>query len=93
MTRLSHQDLRRNFRQLLASDTCYHTASVFDPMSARIAADLGFELSVEQKDHILQRNVFAPNDGQGHLTGDVAVRAIMADLELQQDFIRLAFDR
>ena len=24
------------------------------------AADLGFELSVEQKDHILQRNVFAP---------------------------------
>ena len=40
MTRLSHQDLRRSFRQLLASDTCYHTASVFDPMSARIAADL-----------------------------------------------------
>jgi hypothetical protein len=46
MTRLSHQDLRRNFRQLLASDTCYHTASVFDPMSARIAADLGFEVGI-----------------------------------------------
>jgi len=46
MSRLSHQDLRRNFRQLLASDTCYHTASVFDPMSARIAADLGFEVGI-----------------------------------------------
>ena len=46
MSRLSHQDLRRNFRQLFASDTCYHTASVFDPMSARIAADLGFEVGI-----------------------------------------------
>ena len=46
MTRLSHQDLRRNFRQLFASNTCYHTASVFDPMSARIAADLGFEVGI-----------------------------------------------
>lgn len=46
MPRLSHQDLRRNFRQLLASETCYHTASVFDPMSARIAADLGFEVGI-----------------------------------------------
>ncbi len=46
MSRLSHQDLRRNFRQLFASNTCYHTASVFDPMSARIAADLGFEVGI-----------------------------------------------
>jgi carboxyvinyl-carboxyphosphonate phosphorylmutase len=38
--------LRRSFRQLLASNTCYHTASVFDPMSARIAADLGFEVGI-----------------------------------------------
>ena len=30
------------FRALLDSSRCYHTASVFDPMSARIAADLGF---------------------------------------------------
>ncbi|TBV04758.1 isocitrate lyase/PEP mutase family protein [Stutzerimonas kirkiae] len=46
MQRLSHHTLRTNFRQLLASDSCYHTASVFDPMSARIAADLGFEVGI-----------------------------------------------
>lgn len=39
-------ELRQMFRQLLASDRCYHTASVFDPMSARIAADLGFEMGI-----------------------------------------------
>lgn len=31
---------------MLASSSCYHTASVFDPMSARIAADLGFEVGI-----------------------------------------------
>jgi len=46
MSRASHQDLRRSFRELLASNACYHTASVFDPMSARIAADLGFEVGI-----------------------------------------------
>ncbi len=46
MPRASHQDLRRAFRKLLASPACYHTASVFDPMSARIAADLGFEVGI-----------------------------------------------
>lgn len=46
MSRLSHQDLRRGFRELIASNSCYHTASVFDPMSARIAADLGFEVGI-----------------------------------------------
>ncbi|BAQ74144.1 oxaloacetate decarboxylase [Pseudomonas sp. TKO26] len=46
MSRLSHQDLRRGFRELIASSSCYHTASVFDPMSARIAADLGFEVGI-----------------------------------------------
>lgn len=46
MQRRSHQLLRKDFRQLLASDACYHTASVFDPMSARIAADLGFEVGI-----------------------------------------------
>jgi carboxyvinyl-carboxyphosphonate phosphorylmutase len=44
--RLSHHDLRQAFRVLLESDACYHTASVFDPMSARIAADLGFEVGI-----------------------------------------------
>lgn len=46
MSRMSHAALRRNFRELLASSTCYETASVFDPMSARIAADLGFEVGI-----------------------------------------------
>mgnify|MGYP001760006183 FL=1 len=46
MPKASHQDLRRAFRKLLASPYCYHTASVFDPMSARIAADLGFEVGI-----------------------------------------------
>jgi carboxyvinyl-carboxyphosphonate phosphorylmutase len=46
MPKISHQGLRRAFRQLLESDACYHTASVFDPMSARIAADLGFEVGI-----------------------------------------------
>lgn len=46
MQRASHHDLRRAFRTLLASGACYHTASVFDPMSARIAADLGFEVGI-----------------------------------------------
>ena len=46
MQRASHHGLRAQFRVLLASSACYHTASVFDPMSARIAADLGFEVGI-----------------------------------------------
>ncbi|NBB09294.1 oxaloacetate decarboxylase [Pseudomonas sp. SLFW] len=46
MSRISHSALRRNFRELLASSTSFETASVFDPMSARIAADLGFEVGI-----------------------------------------------
>ena len=46
MPKASHQELRLAFRQLLDSNACYHTASVFDPMSARIAADLGFEVGI-----------------------------------------------
>ena len=46
MSRISHSALRRNFRELLASKACFETASVFDPMSARIAADLGFEVGI-----------------------------------------------
>lgn len=37
---------RERLRDLLAGDTCYHPASVFDPMSARIAKDLGFEMAM-----------------------------------------------
>ncbi|MET1078560.1 MAG: oxaloacetate decarboxylase [Pseudomonas sp.] len=46
MRRASHHQLRTAFRALLESTECYHTASVFDPMSARIAADLGFEVGI-----------------------------------------------
>ncbi len=46
MPRISHLALRQNFRALLASQTCFETASVFDPMSARIAGDLGFEVGI-----------------------------------------------
>jgi carboxyvinyl-carboxyphosphonate phosphorylmutase len=34
---------RERFRQILNGDRCVHPGSVFDPMSARIAEDLGFE--------------------------------------------------
>lgn len=46
MPKISHTALRRNFRELLAKPACVETASVFDPMSARIAADLGFEVGI-----------------------------------------------
>ena len=42
----SQHDLRKDFRDLLLSNACYYTASTFDPMSARIAADLGFEVGI-----------------------------------------------
>lgn len=46
MPKTSHSALRGNFRDLFASQACFETASVFDPMSARIAADLGFEVGI-----------------------------------------------
>ena len=46
MQKFSHHDLRKQFRELLNSTECFHTASVFDPMSARIAGDLGFEVGI-----------------------------------------------
>ena len=39
-------DRRRRFRALLAGDRCFHPGSVFDPISARIAEDLGFEIGM-----------------------------------------------
>jgi len=35
---------RERFRAVLAGDQCVHAATVFDPISARFAEDLGFEL-------------------------------------------------
>ncbi|WP_097458815.1 isocitrate lyase/PEP mutase family protein [Mangrovitalea sediminis] len=42
----SQHDLRKDFRALLDSHQCHYTASTFDPMSARIAADLGYEVGI-----------------------------------------------
>jgi len=39
-------DRRKRFRALLAGDRCIHPGSVFDPISARIAEDLGFEIGM-----------------------------------------------
>jgi len=40
------RERRERFRALLEGDDCVATASVFDPFSARIAEDLGFESGV-----------------------------------------------
>ena len=37
---------RKKFREVLSADVCVHPASVFDPVSARIAEDLGFEVGM-----------------------------------------------
>ena len=37
---------REQFRAILEGDKCIHPASVFDPISARIAEDLGFEVGM-----------------------------------------------
>ena len=39
-------DRRRRFRAVLEGDRCVHPGSVFDPISARIAEDLGFEVGM-----------------------------------------------
>jgi oxaloacetate decarboxylase len=39
-------DRRRRFRAILSGTRCIHPGSVFDPISARIAEDLGFELGM-----------------------------------------------
>ena len=37
---------RKNFRKVLASSRCVFPASVFDPISARISEDLGYEVGM-----------------------------------------------
>lgn len=39
-------DRRRRFRAVLAGKACVHPGSVFDPLSARIAEELGFEVGM-----------------------------------------------
>lgn len=40
------QERRQKFRAILAGDQCVNPASVCDPISARIAEDLGFEIGI-----------------------------------------------
>ena len=40
------QDRRGRFRSVLTGSTCVYPGSVFDPISARIAEDLGFEVGI-----------------------------------------------
>jgi carboxyvinyl-carboxyphosphonate phosphorylmutase len=46
MKKTCHHELRNIFRGLLTNSACYPTASVFDPLSARMAAHLGFEVGI-----------------------------------------------
>jgi carboxyvinyl-carboxyphosphonate phosphorylmutase len=43
---MSWTERREGLRALLAGDRCVHPGSVFDPISARIAEDLGFEVGM-----------------------------------------------
>jgi carboxyvinyl-carboxyphosphonate phosphorylmutase len=43
---MDRSDRRRRFRAVLHGDRCVHPGSVFDPISARIAEDLGFEIGM-----------------------------------------------
>lgn len=43
---MSWTERRRRFRAILDGDCCVHPGSVFDPISARIAEDIGFELGM-----------------------------------------------
>ena len=43
---MTTDDRRARFRAVLAGGQCIHPASVYDPLSARIAQDLGFELGM-----------------------------------------------
>ncbi|MBC3209471.1 isocitrate lyase/phosphoenolpyruvate mutase family protein [Pseudomonas sp. SWRI111] len=47
MIERSHHDLRKAFAELLHGSVCKFAASVFDPISARMAADLGFEVAIQ----------------------------------------------
>jgi carboxyvinyl-carboxyphosphonate phosphorylmutase len=43
---MSATERRERFRAILAGDACVYPGSVYDPMSARIAEDLGFEVGM-----------------------------------------------
>ena len=39
-------DRRERYRAVIGGDGCVHPGSVFDPISARIAEELGFEVGM-----------------------------------------------
>jgi carboxyvinyl-carboxyphosphonate phosphorylmutase len=43
---MNFSDRRERFQRVLHGDACFHPGSVFDPLSARIAEDLGYELGM-----------------------------------------------
>ncbi len=43
---MTDHDLRTAFREILDGKTCKKAASVFDPISVRMATDLGFEVAI-----------------------------------------------
>jgi oxaloacetate decarboxylase len=43
---MNWKERRESFRAVLAGKACVYPASVFDPISARIAADLGYEIGM-----------------------------------------------
>lgn len=47
MIERTHHELRKAFGDLLHGTTCKFAASVFDPISVRMAADLGFEVAIQ----------------------------------------------
>jgi carboxyvinyl-carboxyphosphonate phosphorylmutase len=46
MAQRSHSELRKRFRDLLNGSVCLNAASVFDPISVRMATDLGYQVSI-----------------------------------------------
>ncbi|MGA3797624.1 oxaloacetate decarboxylase [Pseudomonas sp. GL-RE-29] len=47
MIERSHYELRKAFGDLLQGTVCKFAASVFDPISVRMASDLGFEVAIQ----------------------------------------------
>ena len=47
MIERSHNELRKAFGDLLQGTVCKFAASVFDPISVRMASDLGFEVAIQ----------------------------------------------
>ncbi|ARU88582.1 oxaloacetate decarboxylase [Pseudomonas sp. M30-35] len=47
MIERSHHELRKAFGDLLQGTVCKFAASVFDPISVRMASDLGFEVAIQ----------------------------------------------